>query len=112
MWTDITRRRHSRAGLRYPSDLRDTERALIEPLFPPAKSGGRPRSIELREVMNAILYLATGGCKWRMLPKDFSPLSTVQRYFYAWRDSGLWQAINHMLVMAAREIAGREASPK
>lgn len=47
-----------------------------------------------------------------MLPKDFSPLSTVQRYFYAWRDSGLWQAINHMLVMAAREIAGREASPK
>lgn len=111
MWTDITRRQHSRAGLRYPSDLRDTEWALIEPLFPPAKIGGRPRSTNLREVMNAILYLATGGCQWRMLPKDFPPLSTVQRYFYAWRDSGLWQAINHMLVMAAREIAGREASP-
>jgi putative transposase len=65
----------------------------------------------LREVMNAILYLATGGCQWRMLPKDFPPLSTVQRYFYAWRTMGLWQAINHMLVMAARVIEGREASP-
>ena len=111
MWTDIARRQHSRAGLRYPSDLRDAEWALIEPLLPPAKIGGRPRSTDLREVMNAILYLATGGCQWRMLPKDFPPLSTVQRYFYAWRDSGLWQTINHMLVMAARQIEGREASP-
>ena len=111
MWTDIARRQHSRAGLRYPSDLRDAEWVVLEPLLPPAKAGGRPRSTDLREVMNAILYLATGGCQWRMLPKDFPPLSTVQRYFYAWRDSGLWQAINHLLVMAAREIAGREASP-
>lgn len=111
MWTDITRRQHSRAGLRYPSDLRDCEWALIEPLLPPPKVGGRPRTTDLREVMNAILYLATGGCQWRMLPKCFPPLATVQRYFYAWRDSGLWQTINHMLVMAAREIAGREASP-
>ena len=111
MWTDIARRQHSRAGLRYPSDLRDAEWVVLEPLLPPAKAGGRPRSTDLREVMNAILYLATGGCQWRMLPKDFPPLSTVQRYFYAWRDSGLWQAINHLLVMAAREVAGREASP-
>lgn len=111
MWTDITRKRHSRSGLRYPSDLRDAEWALIEPMLPPARGGGRPRTTDLREVMNAILYLATGGCQWRMLPKDFPPLSTVQRYFYAWRDMGLWQTINHMLVMAAREIAGREASP-
>jgi putative transposase len=111
MWTDITRKRHSRSGLHYPSDLRDDEWELIEPLLSPARAGGRPRGTDLREVMNAILYLATGGCQWRMLPKDFPPLSTVQRYFYAWRTMGLWQAINHMLVMAARVIEGREASP-
>jgi transposase len=111
MWTDITRRQHSRAGLRYPSDLRDAEWSLIEPLFPPAKCGGRPRATDLREVLNAILYLATSGCQWRMLPKDFPPLSTVQRYFYAWRNNGLLSTINHLLVMTAREQAGREASP-
>jgi putative transposase len=111
MWTDITRRQHSRAGLRYPSDLRDEEWALIAPLLPPAKAGGRPRGTDLREVMNAILYLATSGCQWRMLPRDFPPLSTVQRYFYAWQGSGLWPTINHLLVMTARELCGREASP-
>jgi len=111
MWTNITRARHSRTGLRYPSDLRDEEWALIEPMFPPARRGGRPRTTDLREVMNALLFVATSGCQWRMLPKDFPPLSTVQRYFYAWRDMGLWQTMNHILVMAAREIEGREASP-
>jgi len=111
MWTDITRKQHSRSGLRYPSDLRDAEWALIAPMFPPAKAGGRPRATDLREVLNAILYLATGGCQWRMLPKCFPPLSTVQRYFYAWRNSGLLATINHLLVMAARQQVGREASP-
>jgi len=111
MWTDITRRQHSRAGLRYPSDLRDTEWALIEPLFPPARRGGRPRTTDLREVLNAILYLATSGCQWRMLPKDFPALSTVQRYFYAWRNNGLLATINQLLVMTARQQMGREASP-
>lgn len=111
MWTDTSLRQHSRSELRYPSDLRDRQWALIEPLLPPAKPGDRPRCTDLREVMNAILYLATSGCQWRMLPKDFPPLSTVQRYFHVWRDSGLWQAINHLLVMAARQIEGREASP-
>jgi putative transposase len=111
MWTDITRRQHSRAGLRYPSDLRDDEWALIAPLLPPARRGGRPRGTDLREVMNAILYLATSGCQWRMLPRDFPPLSTVQRYFYAWQGSGLWTTINHLLVMTSRELCGREASP-
>lgn len=111
MWTEITRRQHSRAGLRYPSDLRDAEWCLIEPLFPPARRGGRPRATDLREVLNAILYLATSGCQWRMLPKDFPPLSTVQRYFYAWRNSGLLATINQLLVMTARQQMGREASP-
>jgi putative transposase len=110
-WTDITREQHRRAGLRYPSDLTDAEWGLIAPLLPPARRGGRPRTTDLREVVNAILYLASSGCQWRMLPKDFPPLSTVQSYFYAWRDLGLWQSINHLLVMAARELEGREASP-
>lgn len=111
MWTDITRKQHSRSGLRYPSDLRDAEWALIAPMFPPAKSGGRPRATDLREVLNAILYLATSGCQWRMLPKCFPPLSTVQRYFHAWRNSGLLATINQLLVMTARQQMGREASP-
>jgi putative transposase len=65
----------------------------------------------LREVMNAILYLATSGCQSRILPREFPLLLAVQRYFYAWHGSGLWQMINHLLVMAARQIEGRKASP-
>ncbi len=61
--------------------------------------------------MDAILYIASSGCQWRMLPMDFPPVSTVQGYFYDWREQGLWQIINHFLVMAARELEGREASP-
>ena len=87
-WTDITREQHKRAGLRYPSDLTDAEWAVVAPLLPPARPGGRPRTTDLREVVNAILYLASSGCQWRMLPKDFPPLSTVQGYFYTWRDMG------------------------
>jgi transposase len=67
--------------------------------------------VDLREVVNAILYLASTGCQWRMLPKDFPPVSTVQRYFHDWRDGGLGREISNMLVMHARELAGREASP-
>jgi len=65
----------------------------------------------MREVVNALLYLLTTGCQWRLLPKEFPPFSTVQRFFYRWRDAGLWQTINHSLVMYAREASGREASP-
>jgi transposase len=57
------------------------------------------------------LYLLTAGCQWRLLPKELPPFSTVQRFFYRWRDAGLWQTINHSLVMHAREASGREASP-
>lgn len=110
-WDDTTRCQHNRDHLRYPSDLTDREWSIIEPFIPAARSGGRPRKTDMREVVNAILFLASGGCPWRMLPKDFPPVSTVRGYFYGWRDGSLWQTINHLLVMAARELEGREASP-
>jgi putative transposase len=110
-WNDTARVEHRRATARYPSDLTDREWALIGPLLPAAKRGGRSRTTDLRSVVDAILYLASSGCQWRMLPKDFPPVSTVQGYFYGWRDSGLWQGINHLLVMSARELEGRAASP-
>ncbi len=111
MWTEITRPQYERSGLRYASDLTDGEWQLIAPLLPPARRLGRPRTTDLREVVNAILYVARTGCQWRMLPKEFPPRSTIQRYFYAWRSEGTLRALNHHLLMAAREAAGREASP-
>ena len=111
MWTEITRRQYDRKGRRYASDATDDEWSHIEPLLPPAKPGGRPRTTKLRDVFDAILYMASTGCQWRMLPNYFPPVSTVRRYFYDWRDSGLLRTINHYLVMAAREAMGREASP-
>ena len=110
-WTDITRRDYARKAARYASDLSDGEWALIAPLLPGPKPVGRPRVANLREVVNAILYMVSTGCQWRMLPKDFPPFTTVQNYFYAWRDMGVLRAINNTLVMAAREQEGREASP-
>jgi transposase len=79
--------------------------------MPMARRLGRPRKTKLREVMNALLYSASTGCQWRMMPKDFPPYSTVQGYFYEWQANGLWRRINHHLVMEARELEGREASP-
>ena len=110
-WNETARVEHNRDALRYPSDLTDREWALVAPLLPLAKAGGRPRTTDLRAVVNAILYIASSGAQWRMLPRDFPPVSTVQGYFYAWRDGRLWQSINHLLVMASRELEGREASP-
>lgn len=110
-WTEITRAHYVRDGLRYASDLTEAEWKLIEPLMPPRRLIGRPRKTDLRAVVNAILYMASTGCQWRQLPRDFPPRSTVQGYFYEWSRSGTFVAINHMLVMAARENAGRAASP-
>ena len=111
MWTEITRRKYARGGHRYASDLTEAEWALIEPHLPAAKRLGRPRGTELRRVLDAILYLVRSGCQWRMLPKDFPPFTTVQGYFYDWRDQGLFEKINFALLLQAREAAGRDASP-
>jgi putative transposase len=110
-WTEITRPKYRREGLRYASDLTDGEWALIEPFMPAPRLVGRPRETNLRSVVNAIFYIATTGCQWRQLPRDFPPYSTVQGYFYDWGREGRWEIINHALVMAARERDGREPSP-
>ncbi len=85
--------------------------AAIAPLFPCPKMIGRPRKWALRLLLEAVLYLLRTGCQWRALPNVFPPYSTVQRHFYAWRDAGLFERINHLLVMLDREREGREASP-
>src|SRR5271168_1741659 len=102
MWTEITQPQYRRDGLRYASDVTDQEWAEIEALLPLPKQLGRPRTTPMRQVVNALLYLLTTGCQWRLLPKEFPPFSTVQRFFYRWRDDGLWQTINHSLVVRAR----------
>ncbi|WP_051188742.1 IS5 family transposase [[Leptolyngbya] sp. PCC 7376] len=83
--------------LSYLTDLSDDQWYLIEPLLPEAKSGGRPRSTNLRDVLNAILYVLMGGIAWRLLPHDFPKWQTVYHYFRQWRDDGTWQQINHKL---------------
>jgi transposase len=110
-WTEITRAKYRREAVRYASDLTDAEWALVALLLPPASPLGRPRTTPIRSVFDAILYIASTGCQWRQLPKEFPPYSTVQGYFYRWSRQGVFAGINHLLVMAAREAAGREASP-
>ena len=108
-WNDIARVEYKRTGSVYPSNMTDREWAYVEPFLPLAKRGGRPRTTDMRQVIDAILYIASSGCQWRMLPRDFPPVSTVRGYFYAWRDMDLWAVINALLVMEVREIEGREA---
>lgn len=110
-WTEITRAQYARCGLRYASDCTNEEWALVEPFMPPPSKVGRPRKTSLREVWNAIQDIAATGCQWALLPKDFPPFTTVQRYFYRLRDSGVLDIINETLVMAARFLAGRAAEP-
>src|SRR5512143_858627 len=112
MWTKEHRDRYNRLkrGLRYPSDVTDAEWMCLKDLIPPARPGGRPRTTEMREVVNAIFYLLRTGCGWEYLPKDFPPWQTVYGYFTTWGQDGTWEKINHALVMQTREREGREAS--
>ena len=111
MWTKEHRQARNRKGLRYPSDLRDAEWALVEPLIPPAKRGGRKRSANMREVLNGIFYILSTGCQWAALPSDLPPKSTVYDYFDLWGWDGTLERIHHTLYVNCREQAGREASP-
>jgi transposase len=111
MWTPDTRAEHDRDHLRYPSDLTDAEWQILAPLLPPPAKTGRHRSWELREVVNAIFFVLRGGIPWRMLPEHFPPHQTTYRWFMRFRDDGIWESLNHHLVMLDRERVGREASP-
>jgi putative transposase len=95
----------------YPSDLSDAEWAIVEPLLPAAKPGGRPRSVELRAVCNAILYLVQCGCPWRYLPQTYPPHQTVYTYFRQWRDTGVWQELNAALAQRTRVQDERQPTP-
>ena len=110
-WTETTRAKYLRAGLRYASDLTDAEWLIVAPFMPERSRLGRPREVELRSVVNAILYILATGCQWRALPKDFPARSTVQGYFYRWRDDGTWHWINAALVKLVRQMVGRNVTP-
>jgi transposase len=111
MWCDENRGRYDRSKLCYPSDLTDEEWALIAPQIPPARKGGAKRTVNLREVVNGLLYVLSTGCQWRAIPKDQPPKSTVYDYFDLWDWNGTLMRIHHALYVQCREAAGREASP-
>lgn len=96
---------------RYASDLTDQEWAILEPLIPAAKPGGRPRTVNMREVLNGIFYLQKTGCQWRMLPTEFPHWKTVNDYFSKWRKEGTWQRLNDALRQKVRIQAGRLPTP-
>ncbi len=103
-WAEIFRPKYRRDGLRYSSDMTDEEWQIVKPLLPPPCKRGRSRTVSPREVVNAVLSIATTGCQWRLLPKDFPPRSTGQGDFYCWRDHGTLESINFALVSAAVSV--------
>jgi putative transposase len=96
---------------RYPSDLTDAQWEVVEPLIPPAKPGGRPREVDMREVVNTLFYQARTGCQWDFLPHDLLPKSTVWDYFVAWQKDGTWQKMVDSLRGQVRKAKGREETP-
>jgi transposase len=111
MWAIENRPRYDRGKLRYPSDLTDEEWSRVAPLIPACKRGGRKRTVNLREVVNGLMYVLSTGCQWRYLPKDLPPKGTVYGYFDLWTYKGVLDRIHHALYGRCREQAGREASP-
>src|ERR1700687_2235436 len=111
MWTSKNRGRYDRSRLRYPSDLTDDEWALVGPLIPLAKRGGKRRHVVVREFVNGLMYILSTGCQWRAIPKDLPPRSTLFDYFDLWSWDGTLDRIHHTLYMECREQSEREASP-
>ena len=95
----------------YPTDLTDAQWALLEPLIPPPKPGGRPAKHPRREIVNAMLYVLRGGIAWRLLPHEFPPWQTVYDYFRQWRLDGTWEQVNTVLRERVRIKLGREPTP-
>lgn len=111
VWTEITRGQYLREGARHASDQTDAEWEQVRPHLPEPRRWGRPRTVDLRNLIDALLYMLWTGCQWRALPKDFPPRSTVQGYFYSWRDEGVWRDVVLALVVKAREAMGRASEP-
>ena len=111
MWTTQNRARYDRSKLRFPSDLTDEEWNLVEPLIPPGKSGGDKRRVNMREVVNGLMYVLTTGCQWRAIPKDLPPKSSVYDYFDLWTYDGTLDRVHHTLYQQCREQGQHEASP-
>ena len=111
MWTKETRRRHDRSHLRYESDLTDEEWAEVAPMIPPAKPGGNKRTVNVREILNGIMYILSSGCQWRAIPTDLPPRTTIHDYLERWTWEGTLERIHHALYVKCREQASREASP-
>lgn len=97
---------------RYPSDLTDAQWEILEPLIPPAKHGGRPRQVDMREVLNTLFYQARTGCQWDYLPHDLLPKSTVRDYFTTWQADGTWQRFVDALRQRIRTEHDREDAPR
>jgi transposase len=110
MWTDANRPKYSRDHLRYPSDLNDDEWAVIEPLIPAKRGGGKGR-VDMRAVVNGIMYILSTGCQWRYIPKDLPPRSTLHDYLSLWNWDGTLDRIHHALYAQCREKLECEASP-
>ena len=111
MWTLENRARYNRDHLRYPSDVTEEEWAEVAPLIPPARRGGRQRSVNMRAVFNGLLYVLSTGCQWRAIPKEFPPRSTIFDYFARWQAEGTLGRIHTVLYGKCREQAERAASP-
>ena len=111
MWTDKDRPQYNRDYLRYPSDLSDDEWAVIVPLIPPAKRGGGKRRVDMRAVVNGLMYILSTGCQWRYIPKDLPPRGTLHDYFSLWNWDGTLDRIHHALYLQCREKLERESSP-
>jgi len=95
----------------YPTDLTDAQWEVLEPLIPPAKPGGRPRRVAMRQVVNAVIYIDRAGCQWRMLPREYPKWKTVYWYFTRWQDDGTWERINDAVRRRVRVHAGRDSEP-
>jgi putative transposase len=95
----------------YPCELTDAQWSIIKPLIPPAKTGGRPREVDMRYIVNGILYINRGGCAWRLLPKDYGPWETAYGYFRGFTQDGTWQHIHDRLRKKVRKKQGRKATP-
>ena len=112
MWTKKTRASYNRDHLRYPSDLTDEEWAFVEPLIPPAKRDGNKRSLDIRDIVNGILYVLSTGCQWRAIPKDFGEKSTTYDYFQRWvEDRTLDRRMTRSMRCAAIWLGARPARP-